>query len=83
MLLDNFTDNEQLTTLLSDQNITVNRADVLQATAPFFTYHIDLISTGGILPAAQIIKGDIKSAENDIIHVIDQVLIPSSILNDH
>ena len=79
--LADFTNGEELETLLPKEVITVSRTQVLQKTPPYFGYNIGLISTGGLLPVAQIIKGDIETSEKSIVQIIDSVLIPATILS--
>lgn len=79
--LADFTDGEELETLLTDETITVVRSEVYQKTPPYFGYNIALVSTGGLLDVAQIIKGDIETTEKSVVHVIDHILIPETILS--
>lgn len=78
--LDDMTDGESLTTDLADETITVSRLQVLQKEAPYFGYNIQLVSTGGLLPVAQITKGDIETTDDVLVQIIDHILIPASIL---
>lgn len=65
-----FSDGEELETALGgDEVLTVSRTQVLQKEAPYFGYNIQLVSTGGVLPVAQVVKGDILTSEATIVHV--------------